>query len=61
MPEHLVEPCVLAGTKEGDTILDPFLGSGTVAVVAERHRRNWIGCELNPEYVAIANQRVKNV
>ena len=58
MPEALVEPCVLAGTKEGDTILDPFLGSGTVAVVAERHRRNWIGCELNPDYAAIAEVRI---
>ena len=58
MPEHLVEPCVLAGTKEGDTILDPFLGSGTVAIVAERHRRNWIGCELNPDYSVIAKSRI---
>ena len=60
MPEALVEPCVLAGSKEGDTIFDPFLGSGTVAVVAERHRRNWIGCELNPDYAAIAETRIES-
>ena len=58
MPEALVEPCVLAGSREGDIVLDPFLGSGTVAVVAERHRRNWIGCELNPDYAAIAEVRI---
>ena len=58
MPEALVEPCVLAGSREGDIVLDPFLGSGTVAVVAERNRRNWIGCELNPDYAAIAEARI---
>ena len=58
MPEALVEPCVLAGSREGDIVLDPFLGSGTVAVVAELHRRNWIGCELNPDYAAIAEARI---
>ena len=58
MPEALVEPCVLAGSREGDIVLDPFLGSGTVAVVAERYRRNWIGCELNPDYAAIAEVRI---
>ena len=58
MPEALVEPCVLAGSKEGDIVFDPFLGSGTVAVVAERHRRNWIGCELNPDYSVIAKSRI---
>ena len=60
MPEALVEPCVLAGSKEGDIVFDPFLGSGTVAVVAERHRRNWIGCELNPDYAAIAETRIES-
>jgi DNA modification methylase len=61
MPEALVEPCVLAGSKEGDTILDPFTGSGTVAVVALGHNRNFIGTELNPEYAAIAEQRISTV
>ena len=61
MPEALVEPCVLAGSAEGDTILDPFTGSGTVGVVALKHRRNFVGTELNPEYVEIAEQRLNDV
>jgi DNA modification methylase len=59
MPEALVEPCILAGCPEGGTVLDPFLGSGTVAVVAQRHGREWIGCELNPAYAQIAQQRIE--
>jgi len=58
MPEALVEPCVLAGSAEGDTVLDPFTGSGTVAVVANRHGRNFVGTELNPEYAEIARERI---
>jgi DNA modification methylase len=58
MPEALVEPCVLAGSAEGDTVLDPFSGSGTVGVVALRHGRNYVGCELNPEYAALSEQRI---
>ena len=58
MPEALVEPSVLAGSAEGDTVLDPFTGSGTVAVVALRHGRNFVGTELNPEYAEIANKRI---
>ena len=61
MPEALVEPCVLAGSAEGDTIIDPFTGSGTVGVVALKHRRNFVGTELNPEYVEIAEQRLNGV
>jgi DNA modification methylase len=60
MPEALVEPCVLAGTAEGDTVLDPFTGSGTVAVVSLRHGRNFVGTELNPEYGDIARERITN-
>lgn len=60
MPEALVEPCVLAGSKEGDVVLDPFCGSGTVGVVALRNKRNFIGIELNPEYADIANKRIKD-
>ena len=60
MPEALVEPCILAGSEEGDTVLDPFTGSGTVAVVANRHGRNFVGTELNPEYAEIAKARIKN-
>ena len=58
MPEALVEPCILAGSEEGDTVLDPFMGSGTVAVVANRHGRNFVGTELNPEYAEIARERI---
>ena len=60
MPEALVEPCVLAGSQEGDTVLDPFTGSGTVAVVANRLGRNFVGTELNPEYGEIAKNRIKD-
>jgi len=58
MPEALVEPCILATSREGDTVLDPFLGSGTVGLVAQRHNRRWVGCELNPEYAKIAETRI---
>ena len=58
MPEALVEPCVLAGSAEGDTVLDPFTGSGTVAVVANRHGRNFVGTELNADYAEIARERI---
>lgn len=60
MPEAIVEPCVLASSKTGDTILDPFTGSGTVAIVANRLQRNFVGCELNPEYADMAINRIGN-
>ena len=60
MPESLVEPCVLAGSNEGNTVLDPFAGSGTVGVVALRHQRNFVGIELNPEYAKMAQQRIED-
>lgn len=58
MPERLVEPCILAGCPEGGVVLDPFFGSGTVGVVANKHNRKYIGIELNPEYVEIAKKRL---
>jgi DNA modification methylase len=58
MPEALVEPCILAGSKVDDLILDPFAGSGTVGVVAKKHNRKFIGIELNPDYAKIANDRI---
>ena len=58
MPEALVEPCILAGSRGGDTILDPFTGSGTVAVVSLSNGRNFIGTELNPEYAEISINRI---
>lgn len=60
-PERLIEPCVLAGSPAGGVVLDPFMGAGTTAVVADRLGRNWIGCELNPEYARMAEDRIRNV
>lgn len=57
MPSRLAELCVVAGSRPGDTVFDPFMGSGTVAEVAQRLGRNWIGCELNPEYADLAERR----
>lgn len=58
MPEELVEPCVLAGSRVGGLVLDPFAGSGTVGVVSLRHERNFVGIELNPDYATIARERI---
>jgi DNA modification methylase len=58
MPQRLVEPCVLAGARPGDLVLDPFAGSGTVGVVALRHGRSFLGLELNAEYAAMARRRI---
>lgn len=60
-PEALIEPCILAGSRQGDTVLDPFAGSGTVGVVCAKAQRQFIGIELNPEYVAMAERRIGNV
>jgi len=57
-PTELIEPCILAGSKEGDTVLDPFSGSGTTGEVALKHGRNYIGLELNPDYAAISEKRI---
>jgi site-specific DNA-methyltransferase (adenine-specific) len=58
MPPALVEPCILAGCQEGGTVLDPFAGSGTTLAVAAELGRSGIGCELNPEYIELAEQRI---
>jgi site-specific DNA-methyltransferase (cytosine-N4-specific) len=57
-PEALVEPCILAGSKEGDTVLEPFCGSGTTGVVALRYHRDFVGIELNPTYAGLAQKRI---
>ena len=57
MPEKLVEPCILAGSRLGDRVLDPFMGSGTVGAVAERLGRRWVGLDLNPAYHQLAKKR----
>ena len=58
-PPELIEPCILAGCPEGGTVLDPFGGSGTTAIVADRNGRNAILCETNRDYVDIATDRIK--
>jgi DNA modification methylase len=59
-PQALVEPCIKAGCPAGGVVLDPFSGSGTVGVVAERFGRQFIGIELNPSYAAMAERRISN-
>jgi len=58
-PETLIEPMIKAGCPEGGLVMDPFMGAGTVAVVAKKLGRHWLGSELNPEYVDIANKRIE--
>jgi len=60
-PTALVEPCILAGSRVGDTILDPFSGSGTTGVVALSHQRDYIGIELNAAYVEMSRRRLETV
>ena len=60
-PEKLVEPCILAGSREGDTVLDPFFGSGTTGAVAKRLQREYIGIDLNPCYLEKAEMRIASV
>jgi DNA modification methylase len=57
-PPDLIEPCILAGSKEGDIVLDPFAGSGTTLMVAIKHKREAIGIELNPDYETLIRKRV---
>lgn len=57
MPEKLVEPCILAGSRLGDLVYDPFSGSGTVLAVAQRLGRRAVGTDLNPAYHALAKKR----
>ena len=60
-PEELIEPCILAGSEEGDIILDPFMGSGTTAVVAKKNSRAYIGCELHKEYASLQTDRIRTI
>lgn len=53
-PEELAKNCILAGTAPGDTVLDPFMGTGTVGIVADKNGREFIGIDINPEYCQIA-------
>lgn len=58
-PPDLITPCVLAGSAPGDTVLDPFNGSGTTGIVATQHGRRYVGIELNPDYIGITHARFK--
>lgn len=57
-PPALIEPCILAGSRPGDVVLDPFFGSGTTGMVAQNLGRRWIGCELNPAYGPLQDERL---
>lgn len=60
-PPELPERCIKAGSRDGDTVLDPFMGSGTTAYVARHLGRRAVGCELNPEYIEIAARRLRQL
>jgi len=57
-PPDLIKPCILAGSKAGDVVLDPFFGSGTTGFVARELGRHFIGIDLNPEYIKLAERRI---
>ena len=60
-PPALIEPCILAGSRAGDVVLDPFMGSGTTAAVALEHGRGYLGCELNQDYKPLQQDRIAAV
>ncbi len=60
-PQDLIEPCILAGAPIGGIVLDPFMGSGTTAQVAQHLGRQYLGCELNPEYKPLQEKRLRQM
>ena len=60
-PQALVEPCILAGSREGDLVLDPYAGSGTTALVARRLGRRSIGIDLSAAYLRLAARRLQQL
>lgn len=60
-PPDLIKPCILAGSRPGDIVLDPFMGSGTTAGVALKHGRAYLGCELNPAYGDLHAERIRKI
>lgn len=57
-PEDLIRPCILAGCPSGGIVFDPFMGAGTTALVVKKNGCNFLGCELNPAYIEMANKRI---
>jgi len=57
-PSELIEPCIIAGAPAGGVVIDPFMGSGTTAQVAQTLGRKYLGCELNPAYQQLQNKRL---
>lgn len=60
-PTELIEPCILAGSRQNDVVLDPFMGSGTTAQVAVQNGRRYMGCELNESYAVLQQERLTNL
>jgi len=60
-PTELIEPCIMAGAPLGGVVLDPFMGSGTTAQVAQHLNRQYLGCELNPEYKPLQDKRLRQL
>ena len=60
-PEQLITPCILAGCPKGGVVLDPFAGTGTTSAAAMRHGRDFVGIELNKEYLTIARERLERL
>jgi DNA modification methylase len=58
-PPELILPCILAGSRVGDIVLDPVMGSGTTAQVAAQNGRRYLGCELNRAYEKLQNERLR--
>lgn len=58
-PQKLVVPCILAGSRPGDLVLDPFSGTATTGVVALRHGRRFIGCDVSRDYLEISRRRIE--
>lgn len=59
-PIDLIEPCIRAGSRVSDVVFDPFMGSGTTAAAALKNERNYLGCELNPDYEVLQKERLKH-
>ena len=58
MPQEVARRCILGGCPPGGVVLDPFMGSGTTALAAEKRGRDWIGIELNPAYAEMSMERI---